>query len=412
MVTSFITLFESPTFQKALHFFLSASWVWVPALLGTIFFQTWIRYARYNYIKEQGSLLLELKLPKDISKSPAAMEVIFGVLSQPSVGSYIDVYLKGRIRPWFSLELVSLGGYVHFYIWTQKKWKNLIEAQIYSQFPTVEIREVEDYAMQMTSDPEVNSLWGMQLALTKADAYPIKTYIEYGLEDDPKEEFKIDPITPLLEFLGSLKPNDQVWIQILIQAHKKENLKDLRIREVPTWKKAAEAQIKKIIKDETLASPEEGKTPSMRDLSDVQKEVIKSMQRNLSKPAFETMIRAIYIAPKEDFSGGVIGSLTSSFKQFGSETLNGFRPDFTTSFDYPWQDFKGSRLTQRKKDIHDAYRRRSFFYPPYKHYEGKPFILTTEELATLFHFPGQVASTPTLDRTPSRKAEPPSNLPV
>jgi hypothetical protein len=39
-------------------------------------------------------------------------------------------------------------------------------------------------------------------------------------------------------------------------------------------------------------------------------------------------------------------------------------------------------------------------------------ILNTEELATIFHFPGQVAGTPTLERVPSKKAEAPSNLPI
>jgi hypothetical protein len=51
---------------------------------------------------------------------------------------------------------------------------------------------------------------------------------------------------------------------------------------------------------------------------------------------------------------------------------------------------------------------------PYKNYGGdKPFILTTEELATVFHFPsGLVSQTPTLKRVGSKKSEAPSNLPV
>ncbi len=38
--------------------------------------------------------------------------------------------------------------------------------------------------------------------------------------------------------------------------------------------------------------------------------------------------------------------------------------------------------------------------------------MTVEELATIFHFPGKVATTPTLGRIPSKRAEPPSNLPI
>ncbi len=412
MIESFIALFEQPEVLASVRIFFHFTWLWLPIILGSGFYEIWIRYIRTKYIKEQGGILLELKLPKEVLKSPVAMEIILGALSQPGVGSYLDVYLKGRIRPWFSLELVSLGGYVHFFIWTQKKWKNLIEAQIYAQFPSVEVYEVPDYALGLQYDSAINTMWGMQLSLTKADAYPIKTYVEYGLADDPKEEFKVDPITTVLEFLGSLKPADQVWIQILIQAHKKEDLKDLRVTVKPNWKKDVENEIKKVVKEQGISAPEEGKNPSLSSLSDTQKEVIKSMQRNLSKPAFETAIRAIYIAPKDLYNGGNIGSLTSVFKQFGSESLNGFKPGFTTGFDYPWQDFKGKKTEKIKQKLFDAYRKRSFFYLPYKHFKTKPFILTTEELATLFHFPGGVAATPTLDRTQSRKAEPPSNLPL
>jgi hypothetical protein len=38
--------------------------------------------------------------------------------------------------------------------------------------------------------------------------------------------------------------------------------------------------------------------------------------------------------------------------------------------------------------------------------------MTTEELATIYHFPGDVSKTPTLSRITAKKAEPPANLPI
>ncbi len=251
----------------------------------------------------------------------------------------------------------------------------------------------------------------MQLGLTKPDVYPIKTYIDYGLDKDPKEEFKIDPITPVVEYLGSLKPGEQVWIQILIQPHRKENLKDGRLQVKPDWKGALNKEIEKIIKESPI-KPEEGKNPSMLGITTIQKETIDSIQRNINKPPFDTLIRGIYMAQKDVFNPVNITGLTGTFKQFSSGNLNGFAPKFTTGYDYPWQDFQGIRTETGKRKLFDAYRRRSFFHPPYKHFHGKSFVLTTEELATLFHFPGQVASTPTFSRIPSKKAEAPSNLPL
>jgi len=411
MFKAFFSLFSSGPFLSAFDTLWNTLPVWLPLILFSVFIQMWLRYTRAKYIFDQGSVLLELKLPKELFKSPVAMEIVISALSQGGVGTYLDVFLKGRIRPWFSLEMVSLGGQVRFFVWTHKKFRNFIESQIYSQFPTVEIYEVPDYSLETNYSPADLNIWGMQLKLTKPDVYPIKTYIDYGLEKDPKEEFKIDPITPVIEYLGSLKPEEQVWIQILIQPHRKENLKDARLQVKPDWKSNVSKEIEKVIKESPI-KPEEGKQPTMLGITEIQKDTINAIQRNIQKPPFDTMIRGLYMAPKDSFNPMNITGLTGTFKQFSSGHLNGFAPNFTTGFDYPWQDFKGMRTETGKRKIFDAYRRRSFFHPPYKHFHGRPFVLSTEELATIFHFPGQVASTPTFSRIPSKKAEAPSNLPL
>ena len=411
MIQEFLAPFQSEVFKGALRVAWLLWPLWLPIFSITLFMQSWVSYVRRKYVTEQGSTLLELRLPKEITKSPAAMEIVIDALSQPSVGSYIDVFLKGRVRPWFSLELVSLGGQVKFFIWTQKKFKNLIESQIYSQFPTVEVYEVPDYSLEIPFDPAKFTMWGMQLSLAKPDVFPIKTYIDYGMHMDPKEEFKIDPMTPMLEFLGSVKPDDQVWIQILVQAHRKEGFKDARLQEVPDWKGKAKTEIDKIIQDAPV-KPEEGKSVQLNALTDAQKDTINAIQRNLNKTPFDTMIRALYVAPADRFNPLNIGGLTGVFKQFGSGNLNGFKPGPIPNFDYPWQDFKNKRKIEAQKKLLEAYKMRSFFQQPYKNFKGKPFVLTTEELSTIFHFPGGVATTPTFDRIMSKKSEPPSNLPI
>ena len=52
--------------------------------------------------------------------------------------------MKGKVRPWFSLELVSIEGNFHFYL-DKKNFVDLIESQIYSQYPQSKVQEVEDY---------------------------------------------------------------------------------------------------------------------------------------------------------------------------------------------------------------------------------------------------------------------------
>ena len=73
---------------------------------------------------------------------------------------------------------------------------------------------------------------------------------------------------------------------------------------------------------------------------------------------------------------------------------------------------RDARQERLKKLMFHAYQLRSHFYPPYKNFMQNPFILTTEEIATLYHFPGNVSATPTLSKIASKKSEPPANLPI
>ena len=78
-------------------------------------------------------------------------------------------------------------------------------------------------------------------------------------------------------------------------------------------------------------------------------------------------------------------------------------------FDYPWEDFRNIRKDYMKRKILAAYKNRSFFHPPYK---KKHFVMSSEELATIFHLPGKAVETSSLNRVVSRKAEAPANLPI
>ncbi|MDB5266353.1 MAG: hypothetical protein JWN89_168 [Parcubacteria group bacterium] len=413
MFSQFASLFTAPWIQTVWHAAKTLAPIWIPLMFILTWFELWLLYKRREYIKSQGAMLLEIRIPREMVKSPLAMEVFLNTLSQTGVGSLLDVYLKGRVRPWFSLELVSIDGGVHFYIWLHPKFKNVVETQLYAQFPNIEVHEVPDYALGVHHDPSRwNFGWFGQFALTKKDAYPIKTYLDYGLDKDQEEEYKTDPIVPVLEFLGSLKKGEQAWIQILLQGHTKEGLKLGRITAKPDWKDAAQKEIKDFIK-KNAPKPAEGKEPLLKDLSKTNQDVVEAIERTLAKTPFDTMIRGAYIAEKDAFNPNNIGGLLGSFKQFGSANMNGFKPDWNTGYDYPWQDFKGRKKFENEKKILEAYKRRSFFNTPFKNFNGKPFILTTEELATMWHFPSSlVAATPTLARIPSKKAEAPANLPI
>lgn len=394
--------FDHPIFGLWLFIGKTAIW-WFPAFAAYAFWSIYLSYIRANWIKNINWVLLEIKMPKEIFKSPKAMEVILSQLHQTSEGSLTDRYIKGRVRSWFSLELVSFGGEIHFYIRTEFKFRNLVESMIYSQYPTVEVTDADDYVYKVPYGlPNTDwDFYGVEFKLTKADAYPIKTYVDYGLDKDPKEEFKIDPFTAVLEFLGSIGAHEQVWVQIPIMAARDRYHKPGTLFGTQNWKDVGKQEAKKMLGDKNQFGA--------FSLSPGDREVLESIERSMNKYGFDTGYRAFYLAPKDFFTGTNIPRLLGSTKQYGSENLNGFKFSKTTSFDYPWEDFRGIRLNRMKQIMFKNYRRRNYFFPPNP---SVPFILNTEELATIFHFPGLVAGTPTLGRIPSKRGEPPPNLPI
>jgi len=383
---------------------------WLPIVTGFLFWELWMRYIRLRYITNIKWVMLEVKLPRQIDKTPLAMELVLNSLYQTSEGKWHEKYLVGRLKMWFSLELVSFEGAVHFFIRTPVQFKNVIEAQIYAQYSNAEVHEVPDYSryVNYTGEDGAWSMWGTEMTLAKEDAYPIKTYVDYGL-DKPgvKEEYKTDPMTAMLEFLGAINKGEQVWIQILVQPSGKRKKKPGTWFGKRDWVAEGTELVAKIINEARERSG--AKEGGYVTLTKIEEKKIEAIQRSLTKYGFDCGIRAIYWAEKERFDPSNISGLVGSFRQYNSNNLNSFKPKNMTSFDYPWQDYKNIRLQGLKSTMFNAYKHRSYFYIPYRR---KPFVLNTEELATVYHFPGGVAETPTFGRIDSRKAGPPPNLPI
>jgi hypothetical protein len=396
--------------RDGLSFFIAWSPLWVPLFLINIFSRTWVSYVRSKFLieKSKSAVLLEVTLPPEISKSPKAMELVLDAIHKPfGETTWIDRYIAGKVRGVFSLEIVSLGGRVHFYIWTWKDFIRDIQNHLYAQYPEAEIIEVPDYTKAIKYKKEEYSLFGAEFVLSAPDPYPIKTYIDYGLDKDPKEEFKIDPMTPFLEGLGALTAGHQIWMQIHIRAHVKEDRAVWwsPFKKTDKWKDQVQTEIEDIIKKRRVQG-DEGAPVIMTEF---EKTKVDALEKSTTKPGFDVGIRAVYFAPKDIFDASYIGTMMGSLKQYSSEGLNGFKPLTTTSFVYPWQDFRGMRIDAKKRYIFDAYRRRSWFHPPYKR---KHFVLNSEELATIYHFPGSTVSTPGIQRVDAKKVDAPSNIPT
>ncbi len=413
LLTKFIT---DPNVVMTFKWLYYISYVVVPVALVYIAWEVWVEYVRALFFAKTEMVVLEIKLPKEIFKSPKAMEICINALSQVSgEGNWYEKYWQGKVRAHTSLEIVSIGGSIHFFIWIRKGLKNLIEANLYSQYPGIEIYQVPDYTLPVNFDPAVTSMWVSEFKLDKADHFPIKTYIDYGMDKDPEEEYKIDPLTPLIEFMGGIPKDSQIWIQIIIRAHKAEDLDPATGKMVDMkWQKATEKEIEKIIAGAKGEKDKEGKlVPGTgRQLTDIEKETITALGRSVTKKAFDTGIRAIYISPKDTHDPANIGGVVGGINHFNSH-LNLFKPENGSAEKWKyliWKDRSPKKRNGERQEMLDAYKRRAYFYRPYR--RKVIMVLNSEELATLYHFPGGVASTPTFTRIESKKSQAPTNIPT
>jgi hypothetical protein len=274
---------------------------------------------------------------------------------------------------------------------------------------------VPDYTRMLSATPEEWAIWGCDFLHTNKDPIPIKTYVEYGLDRVQKEPEQVDPLANLIEFMGSIGTGEYLWLQFVLRAHKGEKYKgELNKKGKPkTWADEAEEIVEELREKSRGGVDEEGGripgSPPTKGTS----ELMAAIERNVSKLGFDVGARGVYLAHPDHFDPINITGLTGVFKQFSAEKpWNGIRPGhWMTEFsDYPWE-FGIDRLkNEYRRALIAAYRRRQYFHEPFAFNDY--MVMSTEELATIYHIPSQAVSSPSLTRIQSATSEAPSNLPV
>ena len=290
-----------------------------------------------------------------------------------------------------------------------------METALYAQYPGVQIVETPDYTRLTSATPEEWGIWGCDFVHTTADPVPIKTYIEYGLDKVQKENEQVDPLASLIEFMGSMKKGEYLWLQLVIRVHKGEKYNKLNKDGKPySWKDEALeliAEIRAKTRDNYVDIVTGEERPGFPNPTKGQSEKIAAIERNISKLAFDVGARGIYLAHHDKFDPIVISGLIGLFKQFSSEGWNGFKISGWMSIfdDYPWEFGVEKLKNKYRRWLVEAYRRRQFFYEPFA---MDTMVMSTEEIATIYHIPSRAVETPSLTRIQSATGEAPPNLPT
>lgn len=438
-----------------------------------------VDYRENLFLSKRKFEVLEILIPPTIERSPIAMEnffsILHGTLLEPGP---IDYFIHGIREYLYIFELVGRNGHVHYYINTPEEYKSLVRSALYSNFPTIEIKEADDWKIEAPifdpdkkiyhKDSKEYTFKASELILNKEDAYPIKTYIDFGFKDkfiDKEEEEKVsDPLGQLLEALGNTKKDETIIYQLLLMPTSNSWKEDgLKLRDKllgrESVKKSSETraitdsflqEIKAFlnvlidrfahlfgahigsINEQVKKELEKTKDlfPRALALSKRELEIVYAIEKNISKLGFNTYLRLAYFAPKDIFNSSQYESLSYAFRQFNSLDLNSFKsnPNFYGKsyirmqdflrlpyLYYLWWKYKMSfPISKKKLDLlrqYDLYSMLLKKIPGKGKIGHKCFVLNTEELATIYHLPGRGIVAPYIKRIDTKKRRPPMELP-
>ncbi|MBT4122070.1 hypothetical protein HOE31_03940, partial [bacterium] len=333
------------------NIFSHGGWLVLVILIFVTAYYIYFERKKQKFINSIEHTMLAIDIPKDNEQSLVAVEQIFAHLT--GIGkrlNLIEKYIKGETPLTISLEIISLEGYIQFLIRTPVKYKDLVEASIYAQYPEAEITEVEDYISMMPDDVHDKesdfNIWGTEFRLAKEDCYPIKTYRNF---EHPLTQIFVDPMAALLEVMSKLSKGEQLGIQLVIQpisdnwkekgyhlvkkliGEKSETKDHIGDKFVKSSLKTLEAFSEGVIKiwgDIEEKDPDRDMKNLIQNLTPGEKNVVEAIQHKLSQLTFATKLRVYYLAHNEVFhKGRGVSSVVGAINQFSTSNLNSFKKD-------------------------------------------------------------------------------------
>jgi hypothetical protein len=399
-------------------------WVIVPFFTHPLLKSFWTYSIKADHFIRDKYAVLKIKVPRELEKSPLLMEnVLHGLWTVcGSPRNFMETWTQGIVQDYFSLEIVGAEGKVYFGLWVLEDRVDFFKSHIYAQYPEAEIEvSKEDYADLLPEDAPSKEwdLWGTIWTLAKNDAFPIKTYSDF---EDSITGTMVDPIASFMEVLGDLGPGEHIWYQLLVEPIGNEWQKEFgqeveKILDRGKYKEKITItdQIKKDFSSfpqevvsgmfkpyESAEASKEDKTFTILRLSPGEQENLKTIERNLSKRGFKVQYRTAYFAKKENYRGHNIPSMMGAINQFNSVDLNGLNiyKQYMTSCTY---FFEKVRVAYKKRRLLRVMKKRQ--------YSGLPYIMSTEEVASLWHFPDMAVKSAQTPRVASKKVSAPSNIP-
>ncbi|HNT30016.1 MAG TPA: type IV secretion system DNA-binding domain-containing protein [bacterium] len=337
------------------------------------------------------SVVLFIQVPKEheilADASEAVFNSLFSVINALTVFDRIKRFFMGQEQ--FSFEIISSEGEINFYAYATENMAEILERQIYSQYPDADIHRVQDYNI---FSPGCKAVF-CELTQGKDPAYPIRSYRDLAKEAGTQQlkEITIDTLSALTNSMAKLEEGESAAVQLLFR---------------PTgnkWQKRGQQIIKNLYEKTTPSD----KKPAAQ-LTSGEQEQIRSIENTISKAGFESIIRIITTSSSEVRANLNLSHLLAAFEQFTNVEGNRLnkkrrisRKHFFTNFIFryfPLLNYKPKKWL-------------FLFNPLLNRLCGESMIFNAEELASLYHLPNKIIGTPQINWLKAKRAPAPNEVP-
>jgi hypothetical protein len=320
-----------------------------------------------------------------------AMEELITALSRMK---FTNGFWKSLIidRPSIVFEIAnpSNSEEIFFYFAVPKMFREGVEKQVHSFFPSASVEKVKDYTIFSPG----SSVAVATLGLSAHKALPLKTY--RTLDGDP-----LNSISNALSKLDT--KNEGAAIQLLLtpaDGHwRKEGMKIAQYMQDGHRLQAAKSKVtfsgkalrmsNEIVRGlATNQTEEQAQFEKQVALTPEEQELIKSIDTKVRKGAFAVNIRLLASADTDARAEEILSHLENSFSQFENHGVNHFT------------------VKKRKKSKHIVY---DYIFRNFDNETA--VVLNTEEIASIFHFPISTTETPKIKWLKAGAAAPPINVP-
>ncbi len=318
----------------------------------------------------------------------ACAETIFASIGGLRALRGVAAWLWGR-DDHFSFEIVANNGLISFYIVSPRRLSRYLEQQINAHYPDAVLEEVIDYNLFKAS----SQVAAGNLKTIRHFALPLKTYLKQDA----------DLMNSQLNVMSKLAPDDSLAIQYTVRsaygvwhsvvkkivqtAHKQKSLATaLKQGALQEWLDF----FGDIFKSKEQKERESSQKAEKR-LTALEEESLKTIEEKNSKAGLDVNLRLVVCSAEKSRAETLLADLVSALSQYNHY-------EYGNSFNNKISNNGSKHLVEE------------FIYRRFN--DKASFILNTEELASLFHFPLSNAETPNIVWLNAKQAAAPATVPT